>query len=261
MLQNGEVMFCLATYNIWNSKEGMPFRNTCVLEEIRKMNPDIIGLQEVADKCMAEAIAKELNMNCFFSNISGEDEGICLLYRYPMIDSVSWTLDVNAQYACFEIDSKLIGIVNLHLPWDSVIHREDGIVSIITKMKEKKADYVFMLGDFNCGSNSDVIRMLLGNCQIQGIEANPCFYDLAHASAQLKGTCVKDTLNFRENPRFADNTIEVNQRFDRILLQNTYPFEFPHLIECDIFGTKVYSEISLAASDHYGVFAKIEFYA
>ena len=28
--------------------------------------------------------------------------------------------------------------------------------------------------------------------------------------------------------------------------------------ECDVFGTKIYSEIGMAASDHYGVYAKIE---
>lgn len=83
-------------------------------------------------------------------------------------------------------------------------------------------------------------------------------YDLAAAAAQLSNSHVKGTLNFRENPRFHANTIEVNQRFDRIFLGNPYPFEFPKLIECDIFGNKVYSEIGLAASDHYGVYAKIE---
>lgn len=47
-------------------------------------------------------------------------------------------------------------------------------------------------------------------------------------------------------------------RFDRIFLRNTYPLKFPKLITCDVFGTKVYSEINLSASDHYGVYAVIE---
>ena len=32
---------CLATYNIWNSDEGMPFRCECILHEIQKIHPDI----------------------------------------------------------------------------------------------------------------------------------------------------------------------------------------------------------------------------
>ena len=251
-------MFCLATYNIWNSLEGMPFREKCIIEEIRKVNPDIICLQEVTDKSMAERMADELNMNSIFSEITNEDEGICILHRCPVTEYDIWMTIGNVFYVCFEIADKKIGIVNLHLAWDSILSREKSIIAIIEKLKEKKADYIFLAGDFNCGDNSDVIRMLIGDCAIQGVEANPCFYDLALASEQVNGTCIKDTLNFRKNPIFKTNTIEVNQRFDRIFLQNTYPLEFPHLIECDIFGTKIYEENKLAASDHYGVFARLE---
>lgn len=251
-------MICLATYNIWNSSEGMPFRSECILSEISKVMPDILCLQEVKDKALSEKIASEFKMNCYFVNYPAENEGICVLSKCPVIEKDSWIIDANAQYIQIEFENKLIGVVNLHLPWDSVLKREKCIATIVSKLKDKKSDYLFVMGDFNCGDNSDVIRMMLGECSIQGIEANPCFYDLASASAQLSNSCVKDTLNFRENPRFYNNTIEVNQRFDRIFICNTYPREFPKLIECDVFGTKIYSEIGIAASDHYGVYAKIE---
>lgn len=251
-------MICLATYNIWNSDEGMPFRGDCILTEIRKVMPDILCLQEVKDKALAEKMADELGMNCHFVNYPAENEGICVLSKNPILEKDSWIKDANAQYIQIEFGSKRIGVVNLHLPWDSVLKRETCITAVMTRLKDKKSDYIFVLGDFNCGDNSEVIRMMLGDCSIQGVEANPHFYDLAAASAQLSNSHVKDTLNFRENPRFHANTIEVNQRFDRIFLRNPYPFEFPKLIECDIFGNKVYSEIGLAASDHYGVYAKID---
>ena len=251
-------MICLATYNIWNSSEGMPFRADCIISEIKKVMPDILCLQEVKDRTFSEKIAGELNLNCYFVNFPTENEGICILTKYPFIEMDSWMADANAQYAQLQAGDKTIGVVNLHFPWDSVLSRERCLVSLIEKLKSKKSDYLFVLGDFNCGEHSDVIRMMLGDCSIQGIEAKPCFYDLASAAAQLNGTNVKDTLNFRENPRFHSNTIEINQRFDRIFFRNPYPSEFPKLIECDIFGTRVYLENGLAASDHYGVYAKIE---
>lgn len=251
-------MICLATYNIWNSSEGMPFRGECVLSEISKVMPDILCLQEVKDRVLAEKVASKLGMNYYFANYPADNEGICILSKYPVIEKDSWMVDSNAQYVQIEYENKRIGVVNLHLPWDSVLKREKCITTIVTKLKDKKWDYLFVMGDFNCGDNSDVIRMMLGDCSIKGIEENPCFYDLASASAQLSNSCVKDTLNFRENPRFCNNTVEVNQRFDRIFLCNTYPGTFPKLIECDIFGTKIYPEIEMAASDHYGVYAKIE---
>ena len=33
---------CLATYNIWNSDEGMPYRMECILQELQKINADVI---------------------------------------------------------------------------------------------------------------------------------------------------------------------------------------------------------------------------
>jgi len=220
--------------------------------------PDILCLQEVQDKELSERIANKLNMNDYFVNYPTEREGICILSKYPIAEENSWIIESNAQYVRVDVGNKSIGVVNLHLPWDSVLCREKCIVSIINKLNDKKSDYLFVLGDFNCGDNSDVIRMMLGDCSIHGTEANPCFYDLAAAATQLHGTSVKDTLNFRENPKFSSNTIEVNQRFDRIFIRNTYPCEFPKLLECDIFGTKIYSENGFAASDHYGIYAKIE---
>jgi hypothetical protein len=70
-------------------------------------------------------------------------------------------------------------------------------------------------------------------------------------------------LNFRKNPRWGiaepQNTIEVNQRFDWILLKNPYPNKLPELKSSTMFGTKISEETHLAASDHYGIMVEIEF--
>lgn len=252
-----EKRLCLATYNIWNSDEGMPFRAECIAKEIQKINPDILCLQEVKDKTMAYELADKLEMSCYFISYGNDEGGICLLSAYPIIEKEDW-MYVNAQYAAIQYNLKTLGIVNTHLPWDSVIKREKYISKIVSRLAEKNCDYVFVLGDFNSGNDSDVFRMLKGECSLYEIEANPCYYDLALASTEVNETAVKSTLDFRNNPRFHDNTIEINQRFDRIFFRNTYPVKFPRLVECDIFGTKVYSEINLCASDHYGVYAVIE---
>lgn len=248
---------CLATYNIWNSDEGMPFRCECILHEIQKIHPDIVCLQEVQNKEMAQMLAVKLDMSYFFASYENDEEGICVLSKYPITVKEDW-MYINAQYMTFQYESKIVGIVNVHLPWDSVIMREKYITNIVSKLDDKKCDYIFVLGDFNSGDNSDVVRMIMGDCSLNGTEANPCFYDLALASAQMRGVPANNTLDFSNNPRFCENTIEINQRFDRIFLRNTYPLKFPKLIACDVFGTKVYSEINLSASDHYGVYAVIE---
>lgn len=236
---------------------GMPLRAQYLVDEIKKVSPDILCLQEVKNYSFAEGIADKLGMNYFFSSYEGEEEGICILSKDEIKESVSWMCDGNAQYVCVEINHQKIGIVNLHLPWENALLRERCILAVLDKLQEKEADFVFLMGDFNCGDNSDVIRVLIGDCSLQGKVASPCFYDLSIAYAMRQGVRIKDTLDFCTNPRFRDNTIEVNQRYDRIFLQNTYPREFPRLSESDIFGTEVYEQIGLAASDHYGVYAKL----
>lgn len=253
---------CLATYNIWNSSEGMPVREKYIIDEIRKINSDVICLQEVTSEAMACRLADQMNYQYSFVSFPGDHEGICVLSKMTLLDNESWIHDGNASYVSICHNEKTIGIVNVHLPWDSVLSREQCMIHILNKIteknKEKKSDYTFVMGDFNCSATSDLQRMLLGECTIDKTEANPCFFDLAYSFASIANRKTKDTLNFRKNPRFTGNTIEINQRFDRIMLQNTYPNEFPELYECDIFGTRVYEDIQLSASDHYGVYVKLK---
>lgn len=136
--------------------------------------------------------------------------------------------------------------------------RERQIADIVATVDDKKVDYLFLAGDFNCTDTSDVQRFLTGECLLAGNEAKPRYYDLALAYAELIGKEPECTLDFRKNPRFQNNTIELNARFDRILLRNTYPCEFPVLRSCITFGQTVYEDIRLAASDHYGVAVEIE---
>lgn len=212
----------IATYNIWNSESGMPYRIKYIVNEIKLINADVICLQEVSSKKLAESIA------------------------------------ANAIYCSFFYNSQKIAVVNVHLPWDSVLSREHQIIKIVNAVDKKTYDYVYMAGDFNCSDFSDVQRFLLGECTLNNCEALPCWFDLASAYAEITDKKAENTLDFRKNPRFKENTIETNSRFDRILLQNTYPQQFPVLNRCNVFGTAIYEDIALAASDHYGVVVEME---
>ena len=71
----------IATYNIWNSESGMPYRIKYIVNEIKLINADMICLQEVSSKKLAESIA------------------------------------ANAIYCSFFYNSHKIAVVNVHLPW------------------------------------------------------------------------------------------------------------------------------------------------
>ena len=97
------------------------------------------------------------------------------------------------------------------------------------------------------------IRLFIGFSQISS---------LLWGAMPIMGADAPATLDFRQNPRWGvvqtKNTIEVNQRFDWIMMKNPYPLEFPKLKQCSLFGTEISGETGLAASDHYGVCAEIQ---
>ena len=72
----------IATYNIWNSESGMPYRIKYIVNEIKLINADVICLQEVSSRKLAEGIAANAD--------------------YPY-----WYFD----------NSQKIAVVNVHLPW------------------------------------------------------------------------------------------------------------------------------------------------
>lgn len=247
----------IATYNIWNSDVGMPLRRDQTVNEIIGLNADLLCLQEMKSQACHREIANACSYkySCF-SNHPNEDEGLSIFSRFP-IDHHFYLS--NAMIASVKIENCTVLIVNLHLPWDSAIKREESIVKIIKTTTSMKSNFQFILGDFNCSDHSSVQGFLLGDRSLLNAEANPCWYDLATAYAEITDTALEATLNFRENPRWkGNNSIETNQRFDRILMRSTYPNEFPTLKTVSIFGKNV-SEGGYCASDHYGVCAELTF--
>ena len=244
----------IATYNIWNSEAGLPFRFQQIIDEITNLDADIICLQEVANREWHD----EISALCgYFYSCYQEKTGLSILSRV----SVEETYDFEfGTAACMQLEGKTILVTNVHLPWDSASLREKSIVDIVKGMADIEADISFLMGDFNSSADSSVHRFLTNEQSLLGCDAY--FYDLAEAFADMSGKKPLATLDFRKNPRWGviqpQNTIEVSQRFDWILLKNPYPAEFPVLKFYRIFGTKISGETGLAASDHYGALVEME---
>ena len=245
----------IATYNVWDSDTGMPMRSQQLIDEIIEIKADIICLQEISDRSKHDS----------FSSLCGYDNsywqaqtGLSILSRYPIEKTLDFEYGTSA-YIQFE--SKTLLVVNVHLPWEKASLREKAIVDIVENISSMKADYTLLMGDFNCSEKSSVYRFLTNEQSLLGADAY--YFDLAEAYAEINGTKALATLNFRENPRWGitepKNTIEVNQRFDWILLKNPYPNKLPELKNHTMFGTKISGETHLAASDHYGIMVEIEF--
>lgn len=245
----------IATYNIWDDEAGMPIRFQQLIFEINGINADIICLQEVADREKSDMI----KYSCGYAYSHWQAKaGVSILSKYPIERVFDFEYGTSA---CVQFTSKRLHIINVHLPWDRMTLREKAIVDIAKHAENVKADFTLLMGDFNSAEDSSVHRFLTNEQSLLGSDA--CFFDMAEVFAELTDGEKLATLNFRDNPRWGvvqpKNTIEVNQRFDWILLKNPYPAEFPILKDCAIFGTEISDNTCLAASDHYGVIVEIEF--
>lgn len=251
----GEVPVKIATYNIWDSDMGMPARLGHLVDEVIGAKADVVCLQEVSSREKHDHFSKL----CGYSGAHWQAQtGLSILSRYPIHQTADFEYGTSAH---IQAEGKTLLVVNVHLPWDRASLREKAIVNIVEGVADDEADYTLLTGDFNSGENSSVHRFLTGEQSLLGADAY--YFDLAEAFAQASETQALATLNFRENPRWgageAKNTIEVNQRFDWILLKNPYPAALPVLKNCMLLGTNVSKVTHLAASDHYGVMAELAF--
>lgn len=246
----------IASYNLWNSDVGMPIRAQQLVTEIQTVQADILCLQEVTDRAHYEFISRALDFpyTCF-RNHKNEREGLAILSRYP-ITRPKYTS--HAAIVSITLEDKKIALSNIHLDWNSALNREKDIIEIVKNVAALKADYSFIAGDFNCSPHSSVHQFLLGQQSLFHREAKPYWIDLAESFGCTKGIPPEVTVDFMSNPRWQkENSLEVSQRFDRILMMNPYPRDFPRLLLFDTFGKSVDSQTGLAPSDHWGVFADL----
>ena len=254
----------IATYNIWNDENTLELRTKQILEEIRSVDADIIGLQEVSTDFYKNHLAVESGyVHHGFMQYPGEEEGLAILSRYPLI--FQETLYQREQYAnslamnvFFMVDGVRFSLTNVHLPWDSVGKREQQILAIDRHLREQNADFHILLGDFNGDIGSSVDRYLCGEQTLYGCEANPPWNDLARAYAARCSEAVKPTLDTVHNPRWAGKkSIYVPEVMDRIYLMDHW--NETALESVNLFGTEITKKTGYAASDHYGVVAEVNF--
>ena len=106
--------------------------------------------------------------------------------------------------------------------------------------------------------NSSVNRYLLGDQTINGYESNLYWNDLQSGYCVRKGVALTPTLDFINNPRWAGKeTISVPMVTDRIYVMESW--DDIDMNEFAIFGTEVYPDIEMTASDHYGIVVELEF--
>lgn len=252
----------IATYNIWNHTKTNQLRFPQLITEIQAADADVIGLQEVTPQFHrdAAAILSQYPYH-IFSQYTGEEEGLSLFSRYPILSQTFLHTEPayksDALHCILSCGSLKISVANVHLPWDSAKEREQQIVAIQRFLNTQPAEYHFLLGDFNCSLRSSIHGFLIGDCTVNGEEAKPVWLDVAGNYATLQGAKQSPTLDPVTNPRWkGENTTHLPEIYDRIYIRdNRKAFAFRYV---NIFGSKMSAETGFCASDHYGVLTDVD---
>jgi endonuclease/exonuclease/phosphatase family metal-dependent hydrolase len=243
----------VATFNVWNNNETWTIRKKLIIQEIIRINADIIALQEVPNLQELEFILKQVGIDQYsFKQFPGEVEGLAILSRFP-IQAVSKTNEILnncAMRVTAKIKGLTLGYTNVHLTWRSAYEREKEIVEVIKWISESNnTDYELLCGDFNSKPNiSSVYNFLVGELSIESFDTS--WVDLGQS---LKSP----TLDFEKNRWLHNrdnlNSIRVPVRYDWILLKSCYPKREPKLSNIELFANKISPSQQVLPSDHYGV--------
>ena len=256
----------IATYNVWNENKGRGDRFDQLVQEIRSVQADVIGLQEVTPHFYESRLREGAGyLYSYFEKYGEEEEGLAFLSKYPL-SSTNHLYVESADSHGLEVFVETGGcrflLTNVHLPWNSALRQERLIVNmdlyIHKRMEEEQVDFCLLLGDFNGSLNSSVHRYLLGEQTLEGYEANPYWFELSSTYAALQGEPLRPTLDFRSNPRWeGKNTREIPIPADRIYcMDSRYEID---LRKTGLFGTEISPLNGLCASDHYGLWAELDF--
>jgi endonuclease/exonuclease/phosphatase family metal-dependent hydrolase len=167
----------VATFNVWNNENTWSSRKIAIIEEIIRINADIIALQEVPNLLELKLILKEVGINHYsFMQYSDEVEGLAILSKF-LLETVRKSNDVLnqcAQRVTVNIKGLTLGFTNVHLTWKSAFKREKQIVEVIKWVSESSnTDYELLCGDFNSNPNiSSVYNFLVGELSIDSSDTS-----------------------------------------------------------------------------------------
>jgi endonuclease/exonuclease/phosphatase family metal-dependent hydrolase len=256
----------IATYNIWNSDTGMPERENQTIAEINALDSDVIVLQEVRHKAFNQRLLQGTNYEhhhfaahqgkVVVSEPDRDDEGLAVYSKHP----IQYTKYIDyALIAVIEHMGNSILLVNVHLPWDSVLAQEECIVNIVKEISTISSKYRFILGDFNCSETSSVQQYIKGYRSLNQTEVRPYWTDLALVAEEFLGIEREMTLDLKRNPRWKGKSItDHSARVDCIFIHDCYPNPYPALKALKYFGKEINEKTGFSASDHYGVFADLQ---
>lgn len=253
----------VVTLNLWHDQQDWPARFELITAELRKLNPDVIVLQEVLQHedlpNQAVSLAERLGFGePHFVSVDPEDAakryGNAILTRHPVLKTSSRMLAPASDYrtaahALVEVAGRRISIYSTHLHYSpnrsGADVRKEQIEDLLDFIDETRAGApVVLAGDFNAEPGAEELERVRARFRDAYAAAN---YSEHHSDHSPAAEATADTAASTLNPA----TGHPHARID-------YIFAGPEL---DVLETRVILDepgpTGVWASDHFGVLARL----
>ncbi len=255
----------VATLNIWNRMGPWEERLVAIRKELERVQPDVIGLQEVLllpemSFDQGKAIAEGFGYHLAFGrspDAAHYTMGNAILSKWPIARTFTFGLPGTDEHRCLvfaEIDSPIgkIPFFTTHLNWrfEESHVRQLQVQSIARFVDANYARDGFppvLVGDFNADADSDEIRFLRGVGTLGG--ASTYFHDVFGERGEGPGTTFSLT-----NP-YAALLREPNRRIDYIFVRGGDERFRGEPLDARVAFDQPVGEAF--PSDHFGVVAEI----
>jgi endonuclease/exonuclease/phosphatase family metal-dependent hydrolase len=264
----------IATWNVWGRYGPWEERLPAIVETLRRVDADIVGLQEVwADeqRSQAEELAAALGYTelVYEANLelAGVRSGNAVLSRWPIGHTEVRRLPREADSAADdEGEERLVVLAEVdgprgpiqvfcaHLSWraDHSGIRQAQVAEICRFVRERRPRSfpAVLLGDLNADPDSDELRTLTGRrtAPVPGV----MFRDVWAAVGNDRSTPTWSN----ENP-FAAASLDLDRRIDYILVAAPKAAGCGHPLTASVFGDEPIG--GMLGSDHFGIVADLRY--
>ncbi len=241
------------SYNIETDDGDWPARFAYILEEVRELDVDVIGLQEVIQRAdldnQAMQMADSLGFYYYFDSVDDEGRdhrfGNAIVSRYPIEETNFRALEPLNQYrkglhARLDVEGNTVDVYTTHLHHVGLDHdiRKTQITDFLDFIDETNSGgYIFVTGDFNANPDWEETRLMYDDFT----DVYPLFHE-NHLDPE-HGTL---------NPRLGHQ----QRRIDYVFF-NSESIDRLAPLSAEIILDKEHENPDME-SDHFGVFARFE---
>jgi len=241
------------SYNIESDDGDWPARFAYILQEVRELEVDVIGLQEVIQRAtldnQAMQMADSLGFYYYFDSVDDEGRdyrfGNAIVSRYPIEETNFRALQPldkfrKALHTRLDVNGNTVDVYTTHLHQVGLDHdiRKVQITDLLDFIGQTSTgEYIFVTGDFNANPDWEETKLMYD----QFADVYPLFHE-NHLDPE-HGTL---------NPRMGHQQRRIDYVFfNRESLERLVP------ISAEIILDKVHENPNME-SDHFGVFARFE---